>query len=101
MALEVLAPTTNFKRSISARRIESEEEHSADKRFLSVVVRDSSSDDNVEPICPGKVLNSIIHKYGNLNLMVNSMEKKMVTLIIPATLAIMKLIAYQLSTSGI
>ena len=33
--------------------------------------------------------------------MVNSMEKKMVTLIIPATLAIMKLIAYQLSTSGI
>ena len=66
-----------------------------------MVVRNSSSDDNVEPICPGKVLNSIIHKYGNLNLMVNSMEKKMVTLIIPATLAIMKLIAYQLSTSGI
>ena len=66
-----------------------------------MVVINSSSDDNVEPICPGKVLNNIIHKHGNLNLMVNSMEKKMVTLIIPATLAIMKLIAYQLSTSGI
>ena len=41
-----------------------------------------------------------IHKHKNLNLMVNSMEKKMVTLMIPATLAIMKLITYQLSTSG-
>ena len=66
-----------------------------------MVVINSSSDDNVEPICPGKVLNNIIHKHGNLNLMVNSMEKKMVTLMIPATLAIMKLITYQLSTSGI
>ena len=33
MALEVLAPTTNFKRSISARRIESEEEHSVEKNI--------------------------------------------------------------------
>ena len=66
-----------------------------------MVVINSSSNENVGPICPGKVLNNIIHKHGNLNLMVNSMEKKMVTLMIPATLAIMKLIAYQLSTSGI